>query len=138
MLVELSSRPLFSSLRLNCVGSRTLCGILTIGWLCSSVGCSVTGFRPIPDGPTTPGQLRAGAAVARAEADALDAIADQQEGVIRETLGAASAIADAAGAGPFAGLALGGLAGWLVPTPNQRRREKLAAAEEKAMTVTRS
>lgn len=126
--------PRFSSRRANFAVSRTLFATLTLAWLCLNVGCSVTGFRPIPDGPTTPGQLRAGAAVARAEANALDAIADQQEGVIRETLGAATAIADAAGAGPFAGLALGGLAGWLVPTPNQRRRERLAAAEAKSTT----
>lgn len=83
-----------------------------------------------------PGQLRAGAAVARAEADALDAIADQQEGVIRQAFDAAGAIAEASGAGPLAGLALGGAAGWLVPTPGQRRREKVAAAEAKAGAAT--
>lgn len=129
---ESSSLPPWSMPRPNSVGCLSLFAIWGLGSLLWSAGCSVRGFQTIPDGPTTPSTLRAGAAVSRAEAQALDAIADQQEGVIRETLGALQATAEAAGLGPLAGVALGGAAGWLVPTPGQRRRERVAASEAKA------
>lgn len=127
-----SSRVRSSTRPPNFGGWRSLFAISIPASLLLSGGCSVNGFRSIPDGPTAPATLRAGAAVSRAEADALDAIADQQEGVIRETLGAVQAAADASGFGPLAGVALGGAAGWLVPTPGQRRRERVAAAEAKS------
>jgi len=67
--------------------------------------------------------------VARAEADALDQIADQNEGVIRQVLGAAQQAADSLGAPALLTGLMGAAGGFLVPTPGQRRREKVAAAE---------
>ena len=103
--------------------------ILTCVFLVLSTGCSVRGFSNLPDGPTTPSQLRSAAAVARAEADALDQIADQNEGVIRQVLGAAQQAADSLGAPALLTGLMGAAGGFLVPTPGQRRREKVAAAE---------
>ena len=106
--------------------------ILICVWAASSCGCSVRGFENIPDGPTTPGQLRGAASIARAEAQALDEVADQQEGVIRQIVGAAQGAAEALGAPAILTGLIGAGAGFVVPTPGQRRREKAAAAEAKA------
>lgn len=104
--------------------------ILTIVWAALSTGCSVRGFRNLPDDQlTTPSQLRSAAAVARAEADALEQIADQHEGVIRQVLGTAQQTADSLGAPAIVTGLIGAAGGFLVPTPGQRRREKIAAAE---------
>ena len=111
---------------------------LPILWLASIVaflasnGCTVKGFQTVPDGPSTPGQLRAGAAVARAEAEALDKIADMQEGVIREIVGKVQAAAEGLGAPAIVTGLIAGGSGLLLPSPGQRRREKVAAAEAKA------
>ena len=119
----------------NCVVLATLFGIWIIAFLTWSVGCTVQGFRNVPDGqPTTPGQLRSAAAVARAEAQALDAIADQQEGVIRDVFQAVQQGAEAIGSPAVLTGLLGAAGGFLVPSPGQRRREKLAAAEAKVTT----
>lgn len=98
----------------------------------ASSGCSVNGFSNIPDGPTTPSQLRSAAAVARAEATALEEVADQQEGVIRSVVGAAQSAAESLGAPAIVTGLIGAGAGFVVPTPGQRRREKAAAAEAKS------
>ena len=92
-------------------------------------GCSVQGFRTIPDGLTTPSQLRQGAAVSRAEAQALEQMADEQEGVIREITGTAQQMAESLGAPALLTGLIGAGAGFMVPTPGQKRREKVAAAE---------
>lgn len=104
-------------------------GILISVLAASSCGCSVRGFENIPDGPTTPGQLRAAASIARAEAQALDDVADQQEGVIRQVVGAAQSAAESLGAPAIVTGLIGAGAGFIVPTPGQRRREKVAKAE---------
>jgi hypothetical protein len=67
--------------------------------------------------------------VARAEADALDQIADQNEGVIRQVVGTAQQAAESLGAPAILTGLMGAAGGFLVPTPGQRRREKVAAAE---------
>ena len=104
--------------------------ILTIVWAALSTGCSVRGFSNLPDDQlTTPSQLRSAAAVARAEADALEQIADQHEGVIRQVLGTAQQAAESLGAPAIVTGLIGAAGGFLVPTPGQRRREKLAKAE---------
>lgn len=107
-------------------------GIWICGCLLLSSGCSVRGFENIPDGPTTPGQLRGAASIARAEAQALDDLADQQEGVIRQVVGAAQSAAETLGAPAIVTGLIGAGAGFIVPTPGQRRREKAAAVEAKA------
>lgn len=112
-------------------------GILICAFLFLNSGCSVQGFTNIPDGPTTPGQLRSAAAIARAEAAALDEVADQQEGVIRQVVGAAQSAAESLGAPAIVTGLIGAGAGFIVPTPGQRRREKVAKAEGAAESTVR-
>lgn len=104
-------------------------GILISVLAASSCGCSVRGFENIPDGLTTPGQLRGAASIARAEAQALDDLADQQEGVLRQVVGAAQSAAETLGAPAIVTGLIGAGAGFIVPTPGQRRRERVAKAE---------
>lgn len=104
-------------------------GILMFGLVVLSSGCSVNGFRSVPDGLTTPSQLRSAAAVARAEADALDQIAEEREGAIQQIIHTAQGVADQIGAPALMTGLLGAAGGWLVPTPGQRRRERVAKAE---------
>lgn len=111
---------------------RTLLASSTLACLVWSTGCTVKGFQNVEDGPTTPAQLRAGAAVAKAEAQALEAIADQQEGVIRSTLATVQQAAESLGAPALITGAMGAAGAYFLPSPGQRRREKLAAAEAKA------
>lgn len=111
------------------VGLRTLFVISTSACVASSSGCMVKGFTQIPDGLTTPTQLRSGAAIARAEAVALDAIAAEQQGVIDRTVGMIREASDSIGAPAAITGLMGAAAGWMVPTPGSRRREKLAKAE---------
>lgn len=96
-----------------------------------SYGCTVRGFQNVPDGPTSPSQLRSAAAIARAEATALEEVADQQEGVIRQVVGTVQQMADSLGAPAVLTGLLGAGAGFMVPTPGQRRRERIAQAEGK-------
>jgi len=103
--------------------------ILMCVFLGSNFGCSVNGFRQVPNGLTTPSQLRSAAAIARAEATALDQIAEQQEGFILKVTDGARQAAETLGA-PAALTGLLGLAGgWMVPTPGQRKRTQQAKAE---------
>ena len=101
-------------------------------WICAFLGlsgCSVSGFRTVPDGLTTPTQLREGAAVARAEATALDDLADIQESTIRRIAANAGQVADTIGAPAIVSGLIGAGAGFMVPTPGQRRRTQQAKAE---------
>ena len=98
--------------------------------LLNASGCTVKGFQNVPENQlTTPVQLRSAAAVARAEAQALDAIADQQEGVIRDAFQAIQQGMESVGSPAVLSGLLGAAGGFLVPSPGQRRREKLAKAE---------
>ena len=63
-----------------------LYGIWIVGLVVLSSGCTVRGFQNVPDGPTSPGQLRAAASIARAEADALEAVAEEQQTTIDRTI----------------------------------------------------
>lgn len=99
-----------------------------------SFGCRVQGFKTVPDGLTSPGQLRAAAAVSRAEATALEAVAAEQQGAIDNTVAlvkdTVQQLVPAGGGLPDALWGLLGLgAGWMVPTPGQKRRERLASSE---------
>jgi hypothetical protein len=107
------------------------CVILISVLAALSFGCSVRGFSNLPDGPAMPSTLRSAAAVARAEADALDQIADQNEGIIRQVVGAAQSAAESLGAPALLTGLLGAGAGFLVPTPGQRKREQVAEARGK-------
>jgi len=103
--------------------------ILICGCLVWNTGCSVRGFSNVPDGLATPSTLRSAAAVARAEADALDQIADQNEGIIRQVLGSAQQVAGSLGAPAVLTGLLGAAGGFLVPTPGQRKREAIAESK---------
>lgn len=129
----------FSLLR-NCGVSLTLCGILIIAFLLLNLtGCTVKGFANVPEGqPTTPTQLRSAAAIARAEAQALDQIADNQEGFIRDMVSKVQGAAESLGAPALLTGLLGGAAGFLTPTPGQRRRQDQAKAEGKLEGVVSS
>ena len=116
-------------------GWLTLSPVWIIGWA-SLNGCMVKGFQTIPDGPTSPQQLRAGATIARAEADALDRIADEQEGAMRRVFETVQQGAEGLGAPALVTGLIGGASGLLIPSPAQRRREKLAIAEAKAEAKT--
>ena len=67
--------------------------------------------------------------VARAEADALDAIADEQDGRMQRTFGAVQQAADGLGAPALVTGLLGAAGGLFVPSPGTRR--KLEQAEAK-------
>jgi hypothetical protein len=108
--------------------------ILTCVLAVLSSGCHVKGFRTVPDGLSSPVQLRSAAAVARAEAQALDAVAAEQQGMIDNTVqmvrDTVTQVVPQAGGLPDALWGLLGLgAGWMVPTPGQKRRERVAASE---------
>jgi len=60
-------------------------------------------------------------------------VADQQEGVIRQVVGTVQQAAESLGAPAIVTGLIGAGAGFMVPTPGQKRREKVAAAEAKAV-----
>ena len=62
----------------------------------------------------------------------MDELADQQEGVIRQLTASAQQVAEGFGAPAVLSGLLGAGAGFIVPSPGQRRRERVAAAEAKA------
>ena len=126
-----SSSPPPSSTQLgNSVGLLTVFAILTLGLTTLNAGCTLNGFRNIPTGqPTTPTELRSAAAIARAEAVALEEIADQREGQLERFMDSAQQAAEGLGAPAVLTGLLGAAGGFLVPSPSQRRRERLAAQE---------
>ena len=125
------------SLHARCGELAMLFVIWTIGCLLlNASGCTVKGFQNVPNNqPTTPSQLRSAAAVARAEAQALDAIAAEQQGVIDRTVSMVTQASDSIGAPAAISGLLGAAAGWMVPTPGSKRRERLAKAEGAAGRV---
>ena len=89
----------------------------------TSSGCSsVTGFRSLSDGQAGTPELRKAAATARAEADALDAIADQQSEQLRQAVDGAHGIAESLGAPELVTGLIAGLGGLLVPSPIRRKK----------------
>ena len=98
-------------------------------FLCSSTGCSVKGFPQLDGKYHTPQQLRSAAAIATAQGKALTEIADEQEGRMTRVLDTAQSVASGVGAPAVLTGLLGAAGGFLVPTPGQRRRQKLAKQE---------
>ena len=92
-------------------------------------GCSVKGFPQMDDGFHTPGQLRSAAAIAKAQGQALEEIANQQQGMMQTALSAAEGLAGAVGAPAVLTGLLGAAGGFLVPTPAQRKRVAQAKRE---------
>ena len=122
----------FCTRPVNFAGLRMLYAISTFAFLAWSTGCAVRGFQTIPDGLAIPSQLRAGAAVNRAQAEALDEIANQNEGFVQRIADGAQQVAQGIGAPAVLTGLIGASAGLVVPSPGQRRRERVAAAEAKA------
>jgi hypothetical protein len=89
------------------------------------IGCTVKGFQYLPDGLATPAAMRAASVTARAEADALDNLADQADATTQRAFAFLAESAEAIGAPAVLGTLLGAGAGFLVPSPGQRKREKL-------------
>ena len=90
----------------------------------TSSGCSsVTGFRSLSDGQAATPELRKAAATARAEADALDAIADQQSEQLRQAVDGAHGLAESLGAPELVTGLIAGLGGLLVPSPIRRKKK---------------
>ena len=89
----------------------------------TSSGCSrVNGFRSLSDGPAGTPELRKAAATARAEADALDAIADEQTQQLRRAVDGAQGLAESLGAPELVTGLIAGLGGLLVPSPIKRKK----------------
>tara|TARA_R110002110_G_scaffold102103_1_gene259085 strand:- start:1374 stop:1742 length:369 start_codon:yes stop_codon:yes gene_type:complete len=107
-----------AALILVCIaGLATLCFI--------QFGCTpVKGFNYTGDGPLSPYAARQAADVARAEADALDSIADRDSEAASGLASAASNLADSLGAPAAVGGILGALATLWVPPPGTRKKKK--------------
>jgi hypothetical protein len=92
-------------------------------------GCSVKGFPQLEGDFHSPGQLRSAAAIAKAQGQALEEIADQQQGMIQSVLQTAEGVAGSLGAPAVLTGLLGAAGGFLVPTPGQKRREALKRSQ---------
>ena len=101
-----------------------LLSTLSIAASMTSSGCSsVNGFRSLSDGQAGTPELRKAAATARAEADALDAIADQQSEQLRQAVDGAHGLAESLGAPELVTGLIAGLGGLLVPSPIRRKKK---------------
>jgi hypothetical protein len=101
---------------------RTASFVLIIGLVTLS-GCStLQGFGSLSDGTATTTAMRKAAALARAEADALDQIADQQSQSLQQAIGASQEVASMLGAPEVVTGLIGAIAGILVPSPIKRKK----------------
>ena len=99
-----------------------LSSLSTAGFLTSS-GCSqLSGFGTLSDGPASTQDMRKAAAIARAEADALDQIAAQQDAQFHQAVGSTQEVASLLGAPEVASALIGAIAGILVPSPIKRKK----------------
>lgn len=102
-------------------------GISSIALLAAMVfilsGCATKGFQYVDSGIVTPWQLRAAAATARSEANALEQIADINEGFMQRVIQSTSeAVNSIGGAGvPIAAL-IGAAGGLFIPSPGSKKR----------------
>ena len=96
---------------------------LSIAGFLTSSGCSqLSGFGTLSDGPASTQDMRKAAAIARAEADALDQIAAQQDAQFRQAVGSTQEVASLLGAPEVASALIGAIAGILVPSPIKRKK----------------
>ena len=106
----------------SCDVYRIASFVLIIG-LATLSGCSnLQGFGSLSDGTATTTEMRKAAALARAEADALDQIADQQTQSLQQAIGASQEVASMLGAPEVVTGLIGALAGILVPSPIKRKK----------------
>ena len=96
--------------------------VLIIGLGTLSACSSLQGFGSLSDGAASTTEMRKAAALARAEADALDQIADQQTQSLQQAIGASQEVASMLGAPEIVSGLIGALAGILVPSPIKRKK----------------
>jgi len=97
--------------------------VVSIAGFVTLNGCSsLTGFGSLSDGLASTPTLRNAAATARAEADALDAIADQQTAHLRQAVDGAQDVARSLGAPELVTGLIAGLGGLLIPSPIRRKK----------------
>ena len=96
---------------------------LSIAVFLTSSGCSqLSGFGSLSDGAASSSEMRKAAAIARAEADALDQIVAQQDAQFHQAVGATQEVASLLGAPEVASALIGAIAGILVPSPIKRKK----------------
>jgi len=96
-------------------------------------GCSsLQGFGSLSDGAASTTEMRKAAALARAEADALDQIADQQSQGLQDALGASQGIAEALGAPEVVTALIAGVGGLLIPSPIRRKKPAFDSSQPEA------
>ena len=106
----------------KCAAFLMLSSLSTAGFLTSS-GCSqLSGFGSLSDGTASSSEMRKAAAIARAEADALDQIVAQQDAQFHQAVGATQEVASLLGAPEVASALIGAIAGILVPSPIKRKK----------------
>lgn len=106
----------------RCGGFLMLSSLSIAGFLTSS-GCSqLSGFGSLSDGTASSSEMRKAAAIARAEADALDQIVAQQDAQFHQAVGATQEVASLLGAPEVASALIGAIAGILVPSPIKRKK----------------
>ena len=99
------------------LSSLSIAGFLTLN------GCSqLSGFGSLSDGAASSSEMRKAAAIARAEADALDQIVAQQDAQFHQAVGATQEVASLLGAPEVASALIGAIAGILVPSPIKRKK----------------
>ena len=101
---------------------RIALSVSIIVWASLS-GCSnLQGFASLSDGAAGSTELRQAAATARAEADALDAIADQQTQQLRQAVDGAQQLATTLGAPELITGIIAGIGGLLIPSPIRKKK----------------
>ena len=98
---------------------------LIIVWGTLSGCSSLQGFGSLSDGAASTTEMRKAAALARAEADALDQIADQQSQSLRDAFEASQDIARTLGAPEVVTALIAGVGGLLIPSPIRRKKPAL-------------
>jgi len=102
--------------------SRMLLRASIVACLISS-GCSqLSGFGTLSDGTASSSEMRKAAAIARAEADALDQIVEQQDAQFRQAVDGAGDLASALGAPEVVTALIAGVGGLLIPSPIKRKK----------------
>ena len=94
--------------------------IIVLGTL--SACSSLQGFGNLSDGAASTTEMRKAAALARAEADALDQIVDQQNAQIRQAVDGAAGLASSLGAPELITGLIAGLGGLLLPSPIRKKK----------------
>ena len=97
---------------------------LWIGGFLILSGCSqLSGFGSLSDGTASSSEMRKAAAIARAEADALDQIVAQQDAQFRQAVDGAGDLASALGAPEVVTALIAGVGGLLIPSPIKRKKK---------------